>query len=169
MSDEQTPGEPVAWEIPKALRDKWRREKGNGMTSAVGEYTPSEFWRLLDSYEALLAHPRPRVGVTTPVRKLREYKGVTYDPMQGQYVNGGLWRFDGSDYETVALLIHQNDFDFTDADHAAIYALRDDPYKPVETVEDIVRDVVRCGTMDFIDSYATRLRAAVAAEGVRDA
>ena len=118
---------------------------------------------------ALLAERDALKAKAQPVRKLREYKGVTYDPMQGQYVNGGLWRFDGSDYETVALLIHQNDFDFTDADHAAIYALRDDPYKPVETVEDIVRDVVRCGTMDFIDSYATRLRAAVAAEGVRDA
>jgi hypothetical protein len=27
----------------------------NGMTSALGEYTPSEFWHLLDSYESLLA------------------------------------------------------------------------------------------------------------------
>ena len=36
------------------MRDRWRREKGNGMTSAVGEYTPGEFWMLLDAYEAQL-------------------------------------------------------------------------------------------------------------------
>lgn len=41
--------------IPKALRDEWRSERGNSMTSAVGEYTPREFWDLLDAYEALLA------------------------------------------------------------------------------------------------------------------
>ena len=45
----------VTEEIPKSLRDKWHREKGNGMTSAVGEYTPSEFWLLLDAYEAQLS------------------------------------------------------------------------------------------------------------------
>jgi hypothetical protein len=44
----------VTEEIPKSLRDKWHREKGNGMTSAVGEYTPGEFWMLLDAYEAQL-------------------------------------------------------------------------------------------------------------------
>lgn len=32
---------------------EWRAEQGNGLTSAVGEYTPAEFWQLLDAYEAL--------------------------------------------------------------------------------------------------------------------
>jgi len=49
-----TPRAVVTEEIPKSLRDKWHREKGNGMTSAVGEYTPGEFWMLLDAYEAQL-------------------------------------------------------------------------------------------------------------------
>lgn len=43
--------------IPKHLREEWRAVRGDGMTSAVGEYTPREFWDLLDAYEALLAHP----------------------------------------------------------------------------------------------------------------
>jgi hypothetical protein len=32
---------------------QWRRKRGNGMTSAVGEYTPSEFWDALDEIERL--------------------------------------------------------------------------------------------------------------------
>lgn len=31
---------------------EWRALQGEGMTSAVGEYTPEEFWRLLDAFEA---------------------------------------------------------------------------------------------------------------------
>lgn len=48
--------------IPQYVRDGWRREKGNGMTSAVGEYTPAEFWTLLDAYERLLTAARGRGG-----------------------------------------------------------------------------------------------------------
>ena len=32
---------------------EWRKVRGHGMVSAVGEYTPSEFWLLLDSFERL--------------------------------------------------------------------------------------------------------------------
>ncbi len=35
-------------------RDKWRLLRNQGMTSAIGEYTPSEFWNLLDDIETLL-------------------------------------------------------------------------------------------------------------------
>jgi hypothetical protein len=31
----------------------WRVLRGHGMASAIGEYTPAEFWELLDEYEAL--------------------------------------------------------------------------------------------------------------------
>ena len=120
----------------------------------------TELRALLAERDALKAKVPP------PVRKLREHKGVTYEE---QYPANSYWRYKGEGWPSASALIAQWDATFTDADHAPIYALRDDPYKPVETVEDIVRDVVRCGTMDFIDSYATRLRAAVAAEGVRDA
>jgi hypothetical protein len=32
---------------------EWRAERGRGMCSAIGEYTPAEFWTLLDAYEAI--------------------------------------------------------------------------------------------------------------------
>ena len=37
----------------KEQRDEWRKLKGQGMTSAVGEYTPSEFWELLSDVDRL--------------------------------------------------------------------------------------------------------------------
>jgi hypothetical protein len=33
---------------------EWKRWKGSGYTSALGEYTPNEFWILLDAYKELL-------------------------------------------------------------------------------------------------------------------
>lgn len=33
---------------------EWRTLKNQGMTSAIGEYTPSEFWELLDEYESVV-------------------------------------------------------------------------------------------------------------------
>lgn len=33
---------------------EWRKWQGEGMTSAIGEFTPPEFWELLDAYEALI-------------------------------------------------------------------------------------------------------------------
>jgi hypothetical protein len=37
----------------KAQRTEWRKLQGQGMTSAVGEYTPPEFWELLDDVDRL--------------------------------------------------------------------------------------------------------------------
>lgn len=34
---------------------KWRKEQGQGMESAIGEYTPPEFWEVLDELERLYA------------------------------------------------------------------------------------------------------------------
>lgn len=45
--------------IGAAKRAEWRAEQGQGMTSAVGEYTPGEFWELLNAYESLLAKLQP--------------------------------------------------------------------------------------------------------------
>ena len=39
--------------ITDAEIEEWRAEQGNGMNSAVGEYTPAEFWSLLDEVEVL--------------------------------------------------------------------------------------------------------------------
>ncbi len=39
--------------ITKAVRAEWRKEQGLGMISALGEYTPSEFWEALDEIDRL--------------------------------------------------------------------------------------------------------------------
>ena len=41
--------------ITEARIAEWRALQGEGMTSAVGESTPDEFWELLDAYEAMTA------------------------------------------------------------------------------------------------------------------
>lgn len=41
--------------IDKAQIAEWRKHQGEGMISALGEYTPPEFWELLDAYEALIS------------------------------------------------------------------------------------------------------------------
>lgn len=49
----------------KQQRDAWRKLRENGMTSAVGEYTPAEFWLLLEDVEQLereLTEERERKG-----------------------------------------------------------------------------------------------------------
>ena len=40
--------------IEKATIAEWRSEQGSGSQSALGEYTPPEFWELLDAYELQL-------------------------------------------------------------------------------------------------------------------
>lgn len=39
--------------ITKQQIDEWRVQRGMGMVSAVGEYTPDEFWDALDEIERL--------------------------------------------------------------------------------------------------------------------
>lgn len=39
--------------ITKERIAEWRALRNEGITSAVGEYTPSEFWELLDAFEAI--------------------------------------------------------------------------------------------------------------------
>ena len=121
----------------------------------------AELRALLTERDALkAAQPKP------PVRKLREVKGVTYQD--------GRWWYNDFDYRTVSSLIARWNVTFTDADHAAIYALKADPFEPVESVEDVLRDAMRssfvCGgaiTPEMVAKFAARLRAACAAEGAR--
>jgi len=115
--------------------------------------------KLATELRTLLAE-RDALAAKAPMeRKLREYKGVTY--------RGGSWHYrDTSAFMASALISGYCDT-FTDADHAAIYALRDDPYEPVETVNDILVDFARdlsTGRVVFHDTFVTRIRAAVAAE-----
>jgi hypothetical protein len=93
----------------------------------------------------------------TPPRRWRECKGVTY--------RDGFWWYDHQQYPAVASLIWVNNAVFTDADHAALLALRDDPW---ETLEDVVREWLRSHhfrveTEPFAD-LCTRLRAHLATQ-----
>lgn len=41
-------------QIDAATIAEWREKRDHGMISAIGEYTPEEFWTLLDAYERLV-------------------------------------------------------------------------------------------------------------------
>ncbi len=106
-----------------------------------------------------------------PVRKLREVKGVTY--LDGFWVDA-----DGCKWEGASGVIWNNNLrnprqkqgELTDADFLAIYALKDDPYEPVETVEEVLREMYGLFGVSMIampkyhEDVITRLRAAFAAE-----
>ena len=54
----------------KAQRDEWLKKRGAGMTSAVGEYTPSEFWILLldvNDLERQLAEAKVEIEAMLPL------------------------------------------------------------------------------------------------------
>lgn len=88
---------------------------------------------LATELRALLAERDALAAKLTPVRKLREIKGVTY--------SDDVWWLRGVSFGSVSLLVNLRGGEgFTDADHAAIYALREQPYEPVETVEEVFRE-----------------------------
>jgi hypothetical protein len=121
--------------------------------------------KLATELRALLAERDALKAKAQPVRKLREYKGIVYDPGCEK------WR-DGPVHFNRAVDAVACRHPLTDADHAAIYALKSDPYEPVETVEAVLAEVIgKVLDRESVSkaSYATRFRAAVAAEGVRDA
>ncbi len=65
----------------------------------------------------------------TPSRRLREYKGVTY--------RDGRWHIAEMPFDNAFTLMYWYS-EFVDADHAALLALRDDPYEKVETLEAVL-------------------------------
>ena len=109
----------------------------------------TELRALLAERDALAAK------VPQPVRKLREYKGVTYAD--------GNWRNSAGSWASVSQLIawvaNSSSPRLTDADHAAIYALREQPYETVREDRQVIRD----------ELPPVLPADAVAAEGVRDA
>ena len=116
--------------------------------------------RLAKELLALLAE-RDALAAKAPMeRKLREYKGVTY--RDGKFCIG-LGRYSNA----VSFVWFHRDA-FGDEDVAHLIALRDDPYEPIETVEAVLRELANEGDYHRRDAsvgaYATRLRAAVAAE-----
>jgi hypothetical protein len=99
----------------------------------------------------------------TPPRRLREYKGVTYTP------DTKLWWSPSKQSVASSVAEAVCKFDgFTDADHAALLALRDDPWELVETLEDVVRewyDSPRRETEDMdIDALCDTVRAWLATQ-----
>ncbi|MFN9203587.1 MAG: hypothetical protein ACK6DP_11020 [Gemmatimonas sp.] len=123
---------------------------------------------LATELRALLADRDALKAKAPPARKLREYKGVTFR-------DGKWWVRDSAihaeprghvGHSSVANLLFFLHTSFTDADHAAIYALREQPYEPAQTVEDVVRGIIDGSTMcrASLAQTCARLRAAVAAE-----
>jgi hypothetical protein len=96
------------------------------------------------------------VATPTPPRRLREYKGVTY--------KGGKWYYCDAWAMSAASLIYSFPGKFTDADHAALLALRDDPW---ETLEEVVMALHTqltnqhsSHTRTLLDEFIPRIRAA---------
>lgn len=124
-----------------------------------------EMASVVDERDALKAKSPP------PPRVLREVKGVTYRDERFYHRK--------SRYVRVVDLMAHFPSTFTDADHAAIYALKDDPYLPAETVGDVLSAALNRAYMagrsdntlhdwegidELTNTTAARLRAAVAAE-----
>jgi hypothetical protein len=76
----------------------------------------------------------------TPPRRLREHKGVTFNS-----TSPGLWYYGSVGYNNVAVLIANNLKAFTDDDHAALLALRDDPEETLETLEEVIHEWSNAG------------------------
>lgn len=68
----------TAFYLSQAVIDELRTHRGEGMISAVGEYTPEEFWGLLDHAEALM-HARKawrdKATAESQLARLRGYRG----------------------------------------------------------------------------------------------
>ena len=93
-----------------------------------------------------------------PGRRLRAYKGVTYR-------DGAWYTPDGKRYEMASGVVWNKSvtLSLTDLDIPALLALRDDPYEPVETLEDVVREWFKewvCSTAvaSGVADLCTRLR-----------
>jgi hypothetical protein len=93
-----------------------------------------------DVLKATTTPPRDAYGIQGALlpRRLREVKGVSYD--------NGAWVRKGNRWTVLSALIDRAYPDLTDADHAAIYALKDDPWEKVETLEEVVNKWYESGS-----------------------
>jgi len=116
---------------------------------------------LATELRALLAERDALTTKAQPVRKLREYYSET---IKTSYrVRDGVLEVrhnEGGWCATSAINVK---------DVSAVADLMCDPYEPAETVEDVLREMCDYSRrLENVPKYAARLRAAVAAEGVRD-
>jgi hypothetical protein len=65
--------------------------------------------------------------------KLRQYKGVTWNQLHWETA-------EGRGYDRAASLIAAYPRKFTDDDHAALMDLKNNPYEPIQTLEDVVNE-----------------------------
>jgi len=65
------------------------------------------------------------------MKKLREYKGVAFDPTKAVFL------YEGCHFGQAVDVIFHNSF-LTDDDHAELMWLKADPYEPVPTLEDVI-------------------------------
>lgn len=68
--------------ITKELIEEWRKERDNGMVSAVGEYTPPEFWAALDEIERLTAEIARLTEERDAFRASSEIRGANGEAMR---------------------------------------------------------------------------------------
>lgn len=152
----------------RADRDEWKDLAANRLAilsaegDTVGKILDS-VRHLMQTGDTVLTCVQRLAPPPTPPRVLREVKGVTYRDERFYHRK--------SRYVRVVDLMAHFPSTFTDADHAAIYALKDDPYEPVETVKDALIAFTQEWNVAFdndldlvIDTFTHRLRAAVLAE-----
>ena len=98
------------------------------------------------------------------MKKLREYKGVTYHS-GGWWANG--YQYKGS--RAASAIISYRSHELTDDDHPELMRLKAEPYEPVPRLEDVVygwlREEIECrigGALPPINHWRLieRLRAA---------
>jgi hypothetical protein len=68
------------------------------------------------------------------MNKLREYKGVTY--------RDDVWWYEGVGYDSAIHLLHLADWG-SDADHAALMALKAEPYESKPFLESLLHNMIR--------------------------
>ena len=87
------------------------------------------------------------------MRKLREYKGIVFDPAKER------WRSRNWSYESAAEAIVSPYSRLTDDDHAALMDLKANPYEPTPTLDSVLQDWYISRSSSLSD-LRERLRAA---------
>jgi hypothetical protein len=95
------------------------------------------------------------------MRKLREYKGVTYNPEAQMWVTPH-----GRRLSATSVIESFPKLNLTDDDHAELMRLKADPYEPVPRLEDVLHDAYAewfgssIASLALPQFIANRLRAA---------
>jgi hypothetical protein len=123
--------------------------EGRPATTYINQFAPLQY-EMLERIEQRLRTPTP------PVRKLREYKGVTY--RDGQWDNGT--RITENVFRALAHMLMEP----SDEDYRALIALRADAEK-VETLEGVILSWFGpTVTQEYRDRLCTRIRAWLATQ-----